>query len=164
MPKREMLKKAKESKNDEFYTLYSDIQKEVNAYLEFNPNVFKDKTILLPCDDPEWRNFTKFFAQNFERFGLKKLISTSYANEKKEHVMVQLSLFESESPKFDKNKTNTHGKVFIIDRDENNSGRIDINDLKWDYLDGDGDFRSDEVEKYLDKEIIGYIKKNKLYR
>lgn len=72
MPKREMLKKAKESKNDEFYTLYSDIQKEVNAYLEFNPNVFKDKTILLPCDDPEWRNFTKFFAQNFERFGLKK--------------------------------------------------------------------------------------------
>ena len=78
--------------------------------------------------------------------------------------MVQLSLFESESPKFDKNKTNTHGKVFIIDRDENNSGRIDINDLKWDYLDGDGDFRSDEVEKYLDKEIIGYIKKNKLYR
>ena len=164
MPKREMLKKAKESKNDEFYTLYSDIQKEVNAYLEFNPNVFKDKTILLPCDDPEWRNFTKFFAQNFERFGLKKLISTSYANEKKEHVMVQLSLFESESPKFDKNKTNTHGKVFIIDRDENNSDRIDINDLKWDYLDGDGDFRSDEVEKYLDKEIIGYIKKNKLYR
>lgn len=53
MPKREMLKKAKESKNDEFYTLYSDIQKEVNAYLEYNPNLFRDKIVLLPCDDPE---------------------------------------------------------------------------------------------------------------
>ena len=147
MPKREMLKKAKESKNDEFYTLYSDIQKEVNAYLEYNPNLFRDKIVLLPCDDPEWSNFTKFFAQNFERFGLKKLISTSYANDKKEHVMVQLSLFEEKSPKFDKNKTKTHGKVFILDRDENNSGRIDIEDLKWDYLEGDGDFRSEEVKK-----------------
>lgn len=39
------------------------------------------KTILLHCDDPEWSNFTKFFAQNFESFGLKKLISTSYAVE-----------------------------------------------------------------------------------
>ena len=147
MPKREMLKKAKELKNDEFYTLYSDIQKEVNAYLEYNPNLFRDKIVLLPCDDPEWSNFTKFFAQNFERFRLKKLISTSYANDKKEHVMVQLSLFEEKSPKFDKNKTKTHGKVFILDRDENNSGRIDIEDLKWDYLEGDGDFRSEEVKK-----------------
>lgn len=154
MPKREMLKKAKESKNDEFYTLYADIQKEVNAYLEYNPDVFKDKTILLPCDDPEWSNFTKFFAQNFQRFGLKKLISTSYANDKKEHVLVQLSLFEEKSPKYDKNKTNSHGKVFILDKDEDNSGRIDIEDLKWDYLEGDGDFRSEEVKKLRDEADI----------
>lgn len=77
------LKKASKSKSDEFYTQFADIQKEVNAYLEYNPDVFRNKTILLPCDDPEWSNFTKFFAQNFEKFGLKKLISTSYANDKK---------------------------------------------------------------------------------
>jgi len=71
---------AKKAKNDEFYTLYSDIQKEIQAYLDYNPNVFKGKTVLLPCDDPEWSNFTKFFAQNFERFGIKKLISTSYVD------------------------------------------------------------------------------------
>lgn len=66
------LANAKNAKNDEFYTQYYDIEKEMNAYLEYNPDVFKDKTILLPCDDPEWSNFTKFFAQNFERFGLEK--------------------------------------------------------------------------------------------
>ena len=141
------LKAANKAKADEFYTQYDEIQREVNAYLEYNPDVFRDKTILLPCDDPEWSNFTKFFAQNFERFGLKKLISTSYANEKKSAVFVQLSLFEQSSPKFDKNKTNTNGKIFILDRDKNKSGRIDIEDLEWDYLDGDGDFRSDEVKK-----------------
>ena len=67
------LTKAKTAKNDEFYTQYQDIEKEINAYLEFDPNVFRDKIILLPCDDPEWSNFTKFFAQNFKRFGLKKI-------------------------------------------------------------------------------------------
>ncbi len=73
------LSDAKRAKNDEFYTQYADIQKEINAYLSYDPDVFRDKVILLPCDDPEWSNFTKFFAQNFERFGIKKLISTSYA-------------------------------------------------------------------------------------
>ena len=72
------LANAKTAKNDEFYTQYPDIQKEINAYLDYNPDVFRGKTVLLPCDDPEWSNFTKFFAQNFELLGLKKLISTSY--------------------------------------------------------------------------------------
>lgn len=130
----ESLKRAKKEKDDEFYTEYSDIEKEMNAYLEYNPNVFNDKTILLPCDDPEWSNFTRYFAQNFELLGLRKLISTSYANDKKSAVFVQLSLFEQESPKFDKSKTNSHGKIFTLDRDTNKSGRIDINDLEWDYL------------------------------
>lgn len=53
------LSNAKSAKNDEFYTQYADIQKEVNAYLEYDPNVFRGKTVLLPCDDPEWSNFTK---------------------------------------------------------------------------------------------------------
>lgn len=39
----------------------------MNAYLEYDPNVFRGKTILLPCDDPEWSNFTKYFAQNLKR-------------------------------------------------------------------------------------------------
>ena len=60
-----------------------DGQKEINAYIEYNPDVFKNKVVLLPCDDPEWSNFTKFFAQNFETLGLKKLISTSYAADSK---------------------------------------------------------------------------------
>ncbi|MDI9530923.1 MAG: adenine-specific methyltransferase EcoRI family protein, partial [Chloroflexota bacterium] len=79
----EKLSQAKKAKYDEFYTQYSDIEKEMLSYLEYNPDVFRGKTILLPCDDPEWSNFTKYFAQNFDRFGLKKLISTSYAVESK---------------------------------------------------------------------------------
>jgi hypothetical protein len=136
---------AKVAKNDEFYTQYADIQKEVNAYLEYNPDTFRDKTILLPCDDPEWSNFTKFFAQNFERLGLKKLISTSYAVESKKWKDYEPTLFETESPLFDEDKTRTHGKIFVLERDINGSGRIDIDDLEWQYLDGDGDFRSTEV-------------------
>ena len=71
----ESLGKAKTRKNDEFYTVFDYIQKEMNAYLEYNPDVFRGKTVLLPCDDPEWSNFTKYFAQNFETLGLEKLIS-----------------------------------------------------------------------------------------
>ena len=87
---------AQNSKNDEFYTQYHDIEKEVSAYLEFNPDVFKNKTVLLPCDDPEWSNFTKYFAQNFERFGIKRLISTSYAPANKLYKLKhQPTLFET---------------------------------------------------------------------
>ena len=115
--------------------------------MDFNPDVFRGKTILLPCDDPEWSNFTRYFAQNFERFGLKKLISTSYAAESKNiKFPYQPSLFETESPHFDKAKTAVKGKIFILDKDSNKSGKIDIDDLQWDYLKGDGDFRSPEVK------------------
>lgn len=145
------LSEAKSSKNDEFYTQYVDIQKEINAYLEYNPEVFKGKTILLPCDDPEWSNFTRFFAQNFNNFGLKKIISTSYATEsKKVEGLFQLTLFEEESPQFDLSKTETHGKIFTLTRDNNKSGNIDIDDLEWEYLEGDGDFRSKEVKALRD--------------
>jgi hypothetical protein len=142
------LLKAKDAKFDEFYTQYKDIQAEVNAYLEYNPNVFKNKTILLPCDDPEWSNFTKFFAQNFERFGLKKIISTSYAYDSKTFKgPYQLTLFEENDKKYDKAKTKKCGKIFVLEKDKNKSGKIDINDLEWSYLEGDGDFRSEEVKK-----------------
>ena len=48
------LHSAKREKQDEFYTQYEDIETEMNTYFEYDQNVFKDKTILLACDDPEW--------------------------------------------------------------------------------------------------------------
>ena len=106
------LTNAKIAKNDEFYTQYHDIEKEIAAYLEYDPDVFRDKTILLPCDDPEWSNFTKFFAQNFNRFGLNKLISTSYAPDSKNYKFVyEPTLFELNDPRFDERKTIKNGKI-----------------------------------------------------
>ncbi len=149
------LTNAKRAKNDEFYTQYHDIEKEVSAYLDYNPDVFKGKTILLPCDDPEWSNFTKFFAQNFDRFGLKKLISTSYAvDSKKYKINYQPTLFELNDPQYDYKKTKKHGKIFILDHDKSGDGRIDVNDLEWQYLQGDGDFKSDEIKKLRDEADI----------
>ena len=148
------LANAKTAKNDEFYTQYPDIQKEINAYLDYAPNVFRGKTVLLPCDDPEWSNFTKFFAQNFEAFGLKKLISTSYAVESKKIKDWQPTLFETDSPYYDADKSRTNGKIFILDEDINGDGRFNINDLQWSYLEGDGDFRSDEVKALRDEADI----------
>lgn len=144
------LSAAKRAKNDEFYTQYADIQKEINAYLDYNPNVFRDKVILLPCDNPEWSNFTKFFAQNFERFGIKQLISTSYACASKGPNACDdycPTLFEYAAKQYNASKTKTNGKIFTLCRDKNCNGHIDINDLEWKYLDGDGDFRSDEIKK-----------------
>ena len=148
------LAKAKNAKNDEFYTQYADIQAEINAYIEYDPDVFRGKTILLPCDDPEWSNFTKFFAQNFENFGLKKLISTSYAIESKRIKEWEPTLFETTNPNFDADKSKTNGKIFVLERDVNGSGKIDIDDLEWQYLEGDGDFRSDEVKRLRDEADI----------
>lgn len=145
------LSKAKKNQADEFYTQYPDIQKELNAYLEYNPDTFRDKTVLLPCDDPEYSNFTRFFAQNFETLGLKKLISTSYAADSKQVQFQQISLFELNSPQYDKSKTNSHGKIFTLTR---RNKKVDINDLKWKYLEGDGDFHSDEVKALRDEADI----------
>jgi hypothetical protein len=146
---------AKAAKNDEFYTQYADIEKEMNAYLDFDADVFRDKVVLLPCDDPEWSNFTKYFAQNFDKLGLKKLISTSYAPDAKpKELNLQMSLFEQESPKFDKKKARTNGRIFILDRDRNGDKKINFDDIEWDYLKGDGDFRSDEVRALRDQADI----------
>jgi hypothetical protein len=146
------LSEAKRAKNDEFYTQYHDIEKEVSAYLEYDPNVFRGKTILLPCDDPEWSNFTKYFAQNFERFGLKKLISTSYAVDSKTHKDVyQPTLFETSDPQFDENKTTRNGKIFTLSSDKTSDHHINVEDLEWNYMQGDGDFRSDEVKRLRDE-------------
>lgn len=146
------LTSARARQNDEFYTQYADIEKEMDAYLEFDADVFRDKTVLLPCDDPEWSNFTLYFSQNFERLGLKKLVSTSYA-------LGASSLqgptpFESGSPQFDPAKTGVKGKIFTVERDVNGDARTNVDDVVWAYLEGPGDFRSDEVTRLRDEADI----------
>ena len=139
--------RAKNTKNDEFYTQWADIEREVQSYLEYNPDVFRGKTIFFPCDDPEWSNFTKFFALHFTEYGIKKLISTSFAAESKVNKdSYQLTLFEMNDPKYDESKTRVKGKVFILENNKE-AERIDIDDLKWDYMESDGDYRSAEVQK-----------------
>ena len=148
---------AKAAKNDEFYTQLPDIEHEMQAYVDWNPDVFRDQVILMPCDDPEWSNFTRYFALNFQLFGIRKLISTSYAPDAKAAKYgVQASLFpiEEDDPKFDRTKWQTHGRIFILDRDVNGDNRIDIDDLQWEYLDGDGDFRSKEITRLRDEADI----------
>ena len=72
------LSNAKSARQDEFYTQYGDIQKEVEAYLEFDPDTFRGKVVYCNCDDPFESNFFKYFAANFNKLGLKKLVTTSY--------------------------------------------------------------------------------------
>ena len=127
----------------------------MGAYLEYNAEVFKNKTILLPCDDPEWSNFTKFFAQKFVSLGIKKLISTSYApRSKPASIPYQPTLFETQSPEFDEVKTQNNGKIFTLTQDKTGDGIINVDDLEWSYLKGDGDFRSDEIKKLRDEADI----------
>ena len=147
------LNAAKAVPRDEFYTSYFDVEREMNAYLDYDENVFRDKVVLCPCDDPEWSNFTRYFAQNFARLGLKKLISTSYAIKSKNlDIAWNPTLFETQSEQYDVSKSDTHGKIFVLDR--NTPEPIDLNALKWDYLEGDGDFRSDEVRRLRDEADI----------
>ncbi|MBR5913954.1 MAG: hypothetical protein IKZ58_06300 [Selenomonadaceae bacterium] len=144
---------AAKAKNDEFYTQFDDIQRELNCYLDFDKNVFRDKTILLPCDDPVYSNFTKFFALNFDFYGLKKLISTSYApNSKKFIFQPMANLFDEDSPVFDASKENSHGKLYTLDRESIKTKPYPVDAVKLDrYLDGNGDFRSKEVSKLRDE-------------
>lgn len=161
---------AKAAKNDEFYTQLPDIEQEMQAYVDWNPQVFRDKTILLPCDDPEWSNFTRYFALNFQLFGIRRLISTSYAPDAKAAKYgLQPPLFpedafsgtygvgganrQSQPPSL-RDLWQTHGRIFVLDRDVNGDNRIDIDDLRWEYLEGDGDFRSKEVTRLRDEADI----------
>lgn len=151
----EDLRNAQAGKNDEFYTQYHDIEVEMNAYLEYNPDVFRGKTILLPCDDPEWSNFTKYFAAKFDALGINKLISTSYAPQSKKMVLGGLfSEYEKSSPIFDEGRSKTHGKIFVLEKDITGDGRINIDDLEWNYLNGNGDFASAEVTALRDEADI----------
>jgi len=150
------LGEAKKAKQDEFYTQWADIEREMNAYLEYDCGVFRNKTILLPCDDPEWSNFTKYFALHFMDLGLKKLISTSYAPESNySGAFYEPTLFETESPIYEAEKSKVNGRLFTLTpEDITGDGLVNIDDLQWEYLEGDGDFRSDEVTALRDEADI----------
>jgi len=155
------LTQAKTAKNDEFYTQFADIDREVQAYLDYNPDVFRGKTVLCPCDDPYESNFFKYFALNFNGLGLKKLIATCYAGSPIANT--QLSLFDHES---EENKTTKMPhKIIITDAaTEKKDGTFDLQDIVASLaksekntltrLNGDGDFRSDEVKKLRDEADI----------
>lgn len=69
------LNTAQKTKSDEFYTLYPDIEQQITQY---NPEIFRDKIVYCNCDDYRKSNFFKFFFDNFEQLGLKKLIATAF--------------------------------------------------------------------------------------
>lgn len=121
---------AKKNKNDEFYTQLSDIEKELSHYREH----FKGKTILCNCDDPRVSNFFKYFALNFNEFGLKKIISTCYKNQ-------DVDLFTQ----------NDCEKAVYIEYEGNPSDptSTDFSTIQVKELKGDGDFRSSESIELL---------------
>lgn len=159
------LTNAKKAKNDEFYTQYSDIQKEIEAYLEYDKNTFKGKVVYCNCDDPYESNFFRYFVLNFKRLGLKRLITTSYKPSPVANT--QLGLFGDDKtfakgrgrPKVTANK-------FIINEvgDVDGDGAFNLKDVaqqlkenknnEWMPLDGEGDFRSEECIELLKQSDI----------
>ena len=117
------LDKARAVKNDEFYTQPEDVARGVAQFTDRDPDVFRGKTVLLPCDDPEWSAFTRHFLDHFHAYGLARLVSTCYA--KPAEIM-------GDQPR---------GRVL-----DTTTG-----DESWSYLAGDGDFRSPEVTSYRDQ-------------
>lgn len=144
---------AKMNKNDEFYTLLEDIEKEMKHYKK----QFENKIVFCNCDDPYESNFFKYFALNFNLLKLKKLICTCYAGSP--IVYEQLSLLDIEPLKIKKITPNKAYKIEITDvSDSNGDGAIDLLDIEHllknnkntlTLLKGDGDFRSEECVKLL---------------
>lgn len=159
------LTSAKKAKNDEFYTQYSDIQKEIEAYLEYDQETFNGKVVYCNCDDPYESNFFRYFVLNFKRLGLKQLITTSYKPSPVANT--QLGLFGDDltiqqakgRPKITANK-------FIINEvgDTDGDGQFNLKDVaeqlkankhnEWAPLEGNGDFASDECVKLLKQSDI----------
>ena len=159
------LHKAKTAKNDEFYTQFCDIQKEIKAYIEYNPDVFRGKVVYCNCDDPFESNFFRYFVLNFNRFGLKQLITTSYKPSPVANT--QLELFGD-----DKTLTKLKGRPkvtanrFIINEahDIDGDGEFNLKTVakklkankhnEWTPLEDKGDFRSDECIELLKQSYI----------
>ncbi|MDD5664563.1 MAG: adenine-specific methyltransferase EcoRI family protein [Victivallaceae bacterium] len=149
------LTSAKRAKNDEFYTQYPDIQKEIAAYLEYDYDVFRGKVVYCNCDDPFESNFFRYFVLNFKKLGLRQLITTSY--KPSPIAYTQLELFErDETPSVSKGRPKITANKFIINtvHDIDGDGEFNLEDVakqlkarkqnEWMPLKGDGDFRSPE--------------------
>jgi hypothetical protein len=160
-PKNRNLNTARAAKQDEFYTQYEDIQKEIEAYLEYDPNTFRDKVVYCNCDDPFESNFFKYFAINFNRLGLKKLITTSYEGSP---IAGQMSLFpEYFAGNGKRQKRKAIAVILDQVKDENGDGAVDITDvelfiknngatriaLQSSYKYAGGDFRSPQCIEFL---------------
>jgi len=159
------LTNAKRAKNDEFYTQFGDIQKEIEAYLEYNPDVFRGKVVYCNCDDPYESNFFRYFVLNFKKLGLKQLITTSY---KPSPVAdTQLLLFgDDESLPKTKGRPKVTANKFIINKVHKINGDEELNLKKiakqlkenkhneWTPLEEDGDFSSAECIELLKQSDI----------
>ena len=159
------LTSAKRAKNDEFYTQYSDIQKEIGAYLEYNPDVFRGKVVYCNCDDPFESNFFRYFVLNFNKLGLKQLITTSYKPSPVANT--QLGLFGDDKTLMkSKGRAKVTANKFIINEvhDIDNDGEFNLKDVakqlkankhnEWMPLEKEGDFRSPECVKLLEQSDI----------
>ncbi len=120
MAKNSNLHAAKVAKNDEFYTMLTDIEKEMSHYKDF----FKGKVVYCNCDDARESNFFKYFSKNFEFLGLKKLITTGYKAEGK-------------------------GVVLVYEGDKNGNRKVEDEEITIKELEGSGDFRSEECIEFL---------------
>jgi hypothetical protein len=159
------LANAKRAKNDEFYTQFGDIQKEIEAYLEYDPDVFRSKVVYCNCDDPFESNFFRYFVLNFNKLDLKQLITTSY---KPSFIAnTQLELFgNDETLTKSKGRPKVTANKFIINEvhDINGDGEFNLKDVaeqlkanknnEWTPLEGDGDFRSEECVNLLKQSDI----------
>ncbi len=122
------LSTAKAAKKDEFYTQYVDIQKEVEAYLEFDKDTFRGKVVYCNCDDPFESNFFKYFAANFNRLGLKKLVTTSYDGSP--IAGKQLSFFEYDEGNGERQKPKAIAVEIEDVKDINRDGSTGIDDVE----------------------------------
>ncbi len=152
---------ARTAKQDEFYTQYVDIQKEIEAYLEFDPDTFRGKVVYCNCDDPFESNFFKYFAANFNKLGLKRLITTSYDGSP--IAGAQLTLGEYDAGNGKRQRPKAIAVVIEEVKDFNGDGAIGIDDVRL-FLERNphsrtplaegGDFRSAECLKLLEQADI----------
>ena len=123
--KNKHLHKASKAKKDEFYTQLTDIEKELKHYKQH----FKDKVVLCNCDDPRISNFFHYFTYNFEKLGLKKLITTCYKNQ-------DMDLFS---------QNDSEQAIYLeYEGDKNGNNVPDPDEIGIKCFKGDGDFRSQE--------------------
>ena len=124
------LRAAKNSKKDEFYTQLSDIEKELKHYKKH----FKGKVVYCNCDDPHVSNFFHYFSYNFEKLGLKNLVTTCYKNR-------EMDLFS---------RNDSEKAIYLeYDGDKNGNNVPDPKEIGIKHLEGDGDFRNEESIELL---------------